>query len=86
MIEDEVVKKHNLTPPGSGGTVRDAAVIFKLASQLTPEVRMAIFPPFTCGNILIGANVVSGSEQSHGTTSPVPKPLPSPVGKSVASR
>lgn len=39
MVEDEVVKKHNLTPPGSGGTARDAAVIFKLASQLTPEVQ-----------------------------------------------
>ncbi|KAF8150881.1 hypothetical protein B0H34DRAFT_155075 [Crassisporium funariophilum] len=39
MIEDEVVKKYNLTPPGSGGSVRDAAVIFKLASQLKPEVQ-----------------------------------------------
>lgn len=38
MVEDDVVKKYNLTPPGSGGTARDAAVIFKLASQLTPEV------------------------------------------------
>ncbi|KAF8731470.1 hypothetical protein AX14_004833 [Amanita brunnescens Koide BX004] len=39
MVEDDVVKKYNLTPPGSGGTARDAAVIFKLASQLTPEVQ-----------------------------------------------
>ncbi|KAH9481760.1 mRNA export factor mex67 [Psilocybe cubensis] len=38
MNEDEVVKKYNLTPPGSGGSSRDAAVIFKLASQLKPEV------------------------------------------------
>jgi len=38
MIDDDVVKKHNLTPPGRGGTARDAAVIFKLASQLKPEV------------------------------------------------
>ena len=38
MIEDEVVKKHDLTPPGFGGTVKDAAVIFKLAGQLKPEV------------------------------------------------
>jgi nuclear RNA export factor len=38
MIEDELVKKYNLTPPGHGGSARDAAVIFKLASQLKPEV------------------------------------------------
>ena len=38
MIQDEVVKKHNLSPPGFGGTPKDAAVIFKLASQLKPEV------------------------------------------------
>ncbi|KAF8626606.1 hypothetical protein AX17_006524 [Amanita inopinata Kibby_2008] len=39
MVEDEVVKKHSLTPPGSGGSTRDAAVIFKLASHLTPAVQ-----------------------------------------------
>ncbi|KAF8969136.1 hypothetical protein BDZ97DRAFT_1796150 [Flammula alnicola] len=39
MIEDETVKKYNLTPPGHGGSARDAAVIFKLASQLKPEVQ-----------------------------------------------
>ncbi|KAF9560738.1 NTF2-like protein [Agrocybe pediades] len=39
MIDDEVVKKYNLTPPGFGGNARDAAVIFKLASQLKPEVQ-----------------------------------------------
>lgn len=40
MIEDEVVKKYNLTPPGSGnGSARDAAVIFKIASELKPEVK-----------------------------------------------
>lgn len=44
MVEDDVVKKYNLTPPGSGGTARDAAVIFKLASQLTPEVNSLLFP------------------------------------------
>ncbi|KAF8333869.1 hypothetical protein F5887DRAFT_1063560 [Amanita rubescens] len=38
-LRDDVVKKYNLTPPGSGGTARDAAVIFKLASQLTPQVQ-----------------------------------------------
>lgn len=45
MVEDDVVKKYNLTPPGSGGTARDAAVIFKLASQLTPEVNSLLFFP-----------------------------------------
>lgn len=42
MIDDEVVKKHNLSPPGRGGTARDAAVIFKLASQLKPEVNICV--------------------------------------------
>ena len=48
MIEDEVVKKYDLTPPGFGGTAKDAAVIFKLAGQLKPDVflstRTAILP------------------------------------------
>ncbi|KAL4259591.1 NXF family protein [Pleurotus pulmonarius] len=39
MGEDELLKRHHLSPPGSGGSVRDAAVIFKLASQLKPEVQ-----------------------------------------------
>lgn len=39
MGEDELLKKHHLSPPGSGGSVRDAAVIFKMASQLKPEVQ-----------------------------------------------
>lgn len=38
MIEDEVVKKHNLTPPGHGGSAREAGVIFKLAKLLQPPV------------------------------------------------
>ncbi|SJK99733.1 uncharacterized protein ARMOST_03044 [Armillaria ostoyae] len=38
MIEDEVVKKHNLTPPGHGGSAKEAGVIFKLAKQLQPPV------------------------------------------------
>ncbi|KXN86469.1 mRNA export factor mex67 [Leucoagaricus sp. SymC.cos] len=39
MIDDEVVKQHSLTPPGYGGDSRTAAVIFKLAAQLKPEVQ-----------------------------------------------
>lgn len=40
LIDDEVVKKHNLSPPGvGGGSVREAAVIFKLASELKPPVK-----------------------------------------------
>ncbi|KAF8813361.1 NTF2-like protein [Phlegmacium glaucopus] len=39
ILQDEVVKKHNLSPPGFGGSPKDAAVIFKLASQLKPEVQ-----------------------------------------------
>lgn len=43
MIDDDIVKKYNLTPPGTGGGgARDAAVIFKLASQLKPEVFMSL--------------------------------------------
>jgi hypothetical protein len=38
MIDDELVKKYNILPPGRGGTARDAAVLFKLGSQLKPEV------------------------------------------------
>lgn len=33
------MKKHDLRIPGSGGTAREADVLFKLASKLTPEVR-----------------------------------------------
>lgn len=40
MVDDELVKKYHLSPPGSGGSVREAAVIFKLASELVPEVRV----------------------------------------------
>ena len=43
MVDDEVIKKHQLSPPGNGGTPRDAAVIFKLASQLQPEVYYIFF-------------------------------------------
>lgn len=38
MIDDENVRKHSLSPPGYGGDARTAAVIFKLAGQLQPEV------------------------------------------------
>ena len=50
MIDDEVVKKHNLSPPGHGGSAKDSAVIFKLASQLKPEVRDATLITSTCIN------------------------------------
>ncbi|KAF5379779.1 hypothetical protein D9615_005706 [Tricholomella constricta] len=39
LIDDELIKKHNLAPPGRGGDARDAAVIFKIASQLKPKVQ-----------------------------------------------
>ncbi|KAL0948624.1 hypothetical protein HGRIS_010432 [Hohenbuehelia grisea] len=39
MADDEMVKKHDIPTPGRGGTAREAAVIFKLASQLEPEVQ-----------------------------------------------
>ncbi|KAF5342152.1 hypothetical protein D9611_001419 [Ephemerocybe angulata] len=40
LIDDELVKKYDLTPPGvGGGSAREAAVIFKLASELKPPVR-----------------------------------------------
>jgi nuclear RNA export factor len=39
MMEDETLRKHNIAAPGApGATAREAAVIFKLASQLKPEV------------------------------------------------
>jgi hypothetical protein len=40
MSEDEIIMRAGLLPPGvPGGTGREAAVIFKLASQLKPPVR-----------------------------------------------
>ena len=40
MSEDEAITRAGLLPPGvPGGTGREAAVIFKLASQLKPPVR-----------------------------------------------
>ncbi|KAF9266467.1 NTF2-like protein [Marasmius fiardii PR-910] len=39
LIDDEMVKSNKLQPPGYGGTTREAAVIFKLAKELKPEVQ-----------------------------------------------
>ncbi|PPR05969.1 hypothetical protein CVT24_004633 [Panaeolus cyanescens] len=39
MVEDPIIKKYNLTPPGYGGSSREASVIFRLASKLIPEVQ-----------------------------------------------
>ena len=40
MSEDEAIMRAGLLPPGvPGGTGKEAAVIFKLASQLKPPVR-----------------------------------------------
>src|SRR5882757_402820 len=40
MSEDEMISRAGLLPPGvPGGTGKEAAVIFKLASQLKPPVR-----------------------------------------------
>lgn len=46
MNDDELVKKHSLSPPGHGGDHRDAAVIFKIAGQLTPKVISYLFTSF----------------------------------------
>ncbi|KAH0585512.1 hypothetical protein H2248_008748 [Termitomyces sp. 'cryptogamus'] len=39
LIDEEILKKNNIQPPGYGGGVKDAAVIFKLAKELTPKVK-----------------------------------------------
>ncbi|KAG6884983.1 hypothetical protein C0993_006815 [Termitomyces sp. T159_Od127] len=39
LIDEEILKKNHLSPPGYGGGVKDAAVIFKLAKELTPKVK-----------------------------------------------
>ncbi|TFK27812.1 NTF2-like protein [Coprinopsis marcescibilis] len=40
LIDDDLVKNYNLAPPGTGGgNAREAAVIFKLASELKPPVK-----------------------------------------------
>lgn len=44
MGDDEELRKARLLPPGMpGSSVREASVLFKLASQLTPEVRQLFF-------------------------------------------
>jgi hypothetical protein len=78
MIEDEVVKKYNLTPPGSGmGSARDAAVIFKIASELKPEVRQF------CSAMLDGSyvessgtNTLTRRQQFDRSASDVSKQIP----------
>ncbi|GJE96575.1 NTF2-like protein [Phanerochaete sordida] len=39
MAEDDFVVKNQLTPPGAPGSGREAAVIFKLAKELKPEIQ-----------------------------------------------
>ncbi|KZT19800.1 NTF2-like protein [Neolentinus lepideus HHB14362 ss-1] len=40
MLDDNIIRKSNLLPPGApGSSVKEASVIFKLASQLKPEVK-----------------------------------------------
>ncbi|KIY68730.1 NTF2-like protein [Cylindrobasidium torrendii FP15055 ss-10] len=36
LVDDPIVKKYSLSPPGHGGTGTEAAVIFKLAQKLSP--------------------------------------------------
>ena len=85
MVEDDVVKKYNLTPPGSGGTARDAAVIFKLASQLTPEV--SFFSLFFSSILnFAGTNTFSLTEQPYGATSFLSQSIPSALGQSIITR
>lgn len=49
MSEDEAIMRAGLLPPGvPGGTGKEAAVIFKLASQLKPPVRsIQVHPSFS---------------------------------------
>lgn len=47
MSEDEMISKAGLLPPGiPGSTGKEAAVIFKLASQLKPPVRFCHYLVF----------------------------------------
>ncbi|KAF8637812.1 hypothetical protein AX16_010730 [Volvariella volvacea WC 439] len=40
LADHEIVRRHNLSSPGlGGGSAKEAAVLFKLASQLQPEVQ-----------------------------------------------
>lgn len=51
MLDDEFIKKYNMVPPGAhGSSVKEAAVIFKLAKELKPEVH--IFPASCSAHIL----------------------------------
>ncbi|TFK46129.1 NTF2-like protein [Heliocybe sulcata] len=40
MLDDDIIRRSRLVPPGApGSSLREASVIFKLASQLKPEVK-----------------------------------------------
>jgi nuclear RNA export factor len=62
MKDDEILRKNNLEPPGAGGSARVAAVIFKLASQLKPPVRLhqCSRPLWLIKRNDLGANDISG--------------------------
>lgn len=60
MSEDEMISKAGLLPPGiPGSTGKEAAVIFKLASQLKPPVRF-FATIFTCAFLIYpGSDYIS---------------------------
>jgi hypothetical protein len=73
MIDDEIVKKHSLTPPGYGGDARTGAVIFKLAGQLKPDVcsrPLLSYPPKLIK--FLGSNAILGKQQPFGYAFDVP--------------
>lgn len=42
MLDDPELSKHRLLPPGAqGSSIREASVLFKLASQLKPTVKFS---------------------------------------------
>ena len=78
MIDDEIVKKYNLTPPGSGmGSARDAAVIFKIASELKPEVRQFVQQFSMVSYVgLSGSNALTRRQQYDRSAFDVSKQIP----------
>lgn len=64
MLDDEELQKHHLLPPGApGSSPREAAVIFKLASHLKPEVSPFIKTAFQIPMCAPGTNNIFGQQQ-----------------------
>ena len=84
MAEDDFVIKNQLSPPGAPGSGREAAVIFKLAKELKPEVSWSAMQCHTLANRPVGSDAITRT-QWHPDGNAVVNivALPSSTGKLV---